>query len=414
LNKNILNQDKENNLSKKENNSNSNRLNFSLLLFISFLSIIIIFSYIYYTTSSDEVSIVTKGSTYPFKTFPSSDVNSDNKIRFQNTKVYKAIVEPDNIELMNDEIINTSYTDGTLLDEAEESFLVSSVIENENYIDRENNIGIIVTEIELPEPIAPSDNNSGVFIKTPTLVPTVIISKDLSILDQTITTVEAFINENNTLNINPIKVLDNGNFNIPANEINKEIIIKNDATETQSIIVSDELNLLKKIENQNSSAKIIIQNSNTNQNDGNLAQLSALEEVNDIEFEKEINKLPLLKPLNIKDKMLNNQLFESLSVDLDNTEIFEFKKDFYGIQVASVSSLLEADNFYKNMLLRYPVLLNSKNPEHINLVKVDNLGNLGTWYKVRIGPFQDRSKAIKLCSSLRDAGLDGCIVRELE
>ena len=153
---------------------------------------------------------------------------------------------------MNDEIINTSYTDGTLLDEAEESFLVSSVIENENYIDRENNIGIIVTEIELPEPIAPSDNNSGVFIKTPTLVPTVIISKDLSILDQTITTVEAFINENNTLNINPIKVLDNGNFNIPANEINKEIIIKNDATETQSIIVSDELNLLKKIENQNS------------------------------------------------------------------------------------------------------------------------------------------------------------------
>ena len=112
--------------------------------------------------------------------------------------------------------------------------------------------------------------------------------------------------------------------------------------------------------------------------------------------------------------MLNNQLFESLSVDLDNTEIFEFKKDFYGIQVASVSSLLEADNFYKNMLLRYPVLLNSKNPEHINLVKVDNLGNLGTWYKVRIGPFQDRSKAIKLCSSLRDAGLDGCIVRELE
>ena len=49
-----------------------------------------------------------------------------------------------------------------------------------------------------------------------------------------------------------------------------------------------------------------------------------------------------------------------------------------------------------------------------NLIKQDDLGSMGIWYKLRIGPFDDRSTAKKLCSSLRDEGLPGCIVVELE
>ena len=51
---------------------------------------------------------------------------------------------------------------------------------------------------------------------------------------------------------------------------------------------------------------------------------------------------------------------------------------------------------------------------HKNLIKQENLGSLGTWYKLRIGPFDDRSEAKRLCSSMRDEGLEGCIVVELE
>ena len=64
----------------------------------------------------------------------------------------------------------------------------------------------------------------------------------------------------------------------------------------------------------------------------------------------------------------------------------------------------------------YPKYLGDDGVESFtkNLIKQENLGSLGTWYKLRIGPFDDRSEAKRLCSSMRDEGLEGCIDVELE
>ena len=101
--------------------------------------------------------------------------------------------------------------------------------------------------------------------------------------------------------------------------------------------------------------------------------------------------------------------------DLENNkDKIDYARSYYGVQVSSVKSRLEANKFYENLFFNYGDILNKDNQSHLNLTKQEDLGSLGVWYKLRIGPFDNRSLAKKLCSSLRDEGLQGCIVVELE
>tara|TARA_B110000305_G_scaffold98795_1_gene111419 strand:+ start:10676 stop:11929 length:1254 start_codon:yes stop_codon:yes gene_type:complete len=417
LDKNTLNQNKEINIFAKEDSFIFSRLNIILLFGVLVMLISLVLIYIYYNARSDDVDIVSRDSMYPFKTIPTSNANNDNDALFQTTKVYNAIVDPDYIELVGENIINTSYTDGSLLDEAEKSILAIDGFEVNNNLDRVSEKDIKFKEIDLPEPIEPSNNNSGVFIKTPTLVSTVDVDKDLNILDQMTVNLETFSMDNKMLNADQNKSLENRDFNVLVNQKEELILDKNNLIQSEF-----DLNMGATILTNNTETSIkltetfidINEEDIINKNDDVISLVAEFDTNTEFNIENRPEKLPTLKPLDIKGRMLNNNLFETLATNTANNEIFEFKKDFYGVQVASLKSLLEADNYYKNLLLRYPTLLNANNPEHINLVKVDNLGNLGTWYKVRLGPFLDRSKAVKLCSSLRDSGLAGCIVNELE
>ena len=122
---------------------------------------------------------------------------------------------------------------------------------------------------------------------------------------------------------------------------------------------------------------------------------------------------PLEKPGNLILPNIQSVIMDEFDTNI-LSEPVEFKQIYYGVQVSSVSSRLDANKFYEGLIIKYSNLLNRDNKSHKNLITKENLGNLGTWYKLRIGPFDDRSEAKRLCSSMRDEGLEGCIVVELE
>ena len=153
MDKNTLNQNKEINIFAKEDSFIFSRLNIILLFGVLVMLISLVLIYIYYNARSDDVDIVSRDSMYPFKTIPTSNANNDNDALFQTTKVYNAIVDPDYIELVGENIINTSYTDGSLLDEAEKSILAIDGFEVNNNLDRVSEKDIKFKEIDLPEPI---------------------------------------------------------------------------------------------------------------------------------------------------------------------------------------------------------------------------------------------------------------------
>ena len=141
---------------------------------------------------------------------------------------------------------------------------------------------------------------------------------------------------------------------------------------------------------------------------------------NELTDDTELQKLEIAGPTYPIDKPQDLIAPDIQSVIMDDfntstiTEPVEFKKIYYGVQVSSVNSRLDANKFYEGLLVNYSTLLNRNNNSHKNLIKQENLGSLGTWYKLRIGPFDDRSEAKRLCSSMRDEGLEGCIVVQLE
>ena len=105
-------------------------------------------------------------------------------------------------------------------------------------------------------------------------------------------------------------------------------------------------------------------------------------------------------------KQIEGLEMSSVSADLygngrDDLSLFYFKNGA-NYATVSTSSTIRSESLSWN------------DNSHKNLIKQENLGSLGTWYKLRIGPFDDRSEAKRLCSSMRDEGLEGCIVVELE
>lgn len=80
----------------------------------------------------------------------------------------------------------------------------------------------------------------------------------------------------------------------------------------------------------------------------------------------------------------------------------------YLIQVNSFRSESEAQEEFKKMQSRHPSLLGS----YSSLIQRADLGATGTYYRLRIGPIDTRSRASKLCVSLIAAGERDCVVRD--
>jgi cell division septation protein DedD len=76
------------------------------------------------------------------------------------------------------------------------------------------------------------------------------------------------------------------------------------------------------------------------------------------------------------------------------------------VQVASKQNQTEALATFADMQQKYPSLLASYRP----IVQKADLGTKGVWYRLRIGPINDKTVASKLCTQLKSQGLNDCLV----
>ncbi|GBF28069.1 cell division protein FtsN [bacterium MnTg02] len=79
------------------------------------------------------------------------------------------------------------------------------------------------------------------------------------------------------------------------------------------------------------------------------------------------------------------------------------------VQIAALRTQADALTAFFDIQQRYPNLLRSYQP----LIQKAKLGSKRAWYRLRIGPFHNRSAASEMCSKLKAAGLRDCFVRPL-
>lgn len=84
-------------------------------------------------------------------------------------------------------------------------------------------------------------------------------------------------------------------------------------------------------------------------------------------------------------------------------------KGKFAVQVASNQRQSDSLAIFADLQRRYPDLVKGYRP----LIQRADLGSRGIFYRLRIGPVSSKADANRLCSSLRTAGLPGCIVRSL-
>jgi len=80
-------------------------------------------------------------------------------------------------------------------------------------------------------------------------------------------------------------------------------------------------------------------------------------------------------------------------------------KGAYIVQVSSQRSRKQAQDAYSSLQRRFPSVLGDVQP----VIQKADLGDRGTYYRVRLGPYQQQAAA-RLCSNLKSAGGD-CFVR---
>ncbi len=80
--------------------------------------------------------------------------------------------------------------------------------------------------------------------------------------------------------------------------------------------------------------------------------------------------------------------------------------DDYLVQIAARQSEDEARRAFSELQRRYPHLLGSYQPT----IQVADLGAKGVWYRVGVGPIDQKATAAAFCEQLKSAGGD-CIVR---
>lgn len=79
----------------------------------------------------------------------------------------------------------------------------------------------------------------------------------------------------------------------------------------------------------------------------------------------------------------------------------------YVAWVSSTQSRLQALSEFANMQQKHGPALIGKQP----LIEEANLGEKGTWYRLRIGPAGTKEAATDLCNKLKASGVKSCIVR---
>lgn len=77
----------------------------------------------------------------------------------------------------------------------------------------------------------------------------------------------------------------------------------------------------------------------------------------------------------------------------------------YRVQVATVRSRSEAQALASKVKAQHAAILGSRQPEVDETV----IGNMGTFYRVRIGPYANAEEPSSLCAKLRASGLD-CLI----
>ena len=81
------------------------------------------------------------------------------------------------------------------------------------------------------------------------------------------------------------------------------------------------------------------------------------------------------------------------------------KPSKYVVQVGSKKNQTDALATFADMQQKYPTLLASYRP----MVQKADLGSKGVWYRLRIGPIDDKTEASKICGQLKSQGTD-CLV----
>ena len=79
----------------------------------------------------------------------------------------------------------------------------------------------------------------------------------------------------------------------------------------------------------------------------------------------------------------------------------------YSLQLTASRSEAEARALWRKVSRKNPALA-SKQP---NIEKTD-IGSLGTFYRLQIGPFQNKAESLKLCDTLKRGGVDCFLVTQ--
>ena len=354
------------------------------------LAIILFGLFFYYLNYDDGVYYVYKDSQFPHKTYPDNVTMVDN----YDLNVHTKIVYPNSEINIDHEIVDQSYLDGSELDRAEQSL---SFEYDENIIEYSSDDDFIMEALELLDPQSPTSQTYGIYEKQPTLKDYVQLDKDYIIIDADLK--QSFY----------IDTLDNQFASVSSTDDSDNKTTFSDNYNGDSLYL-EPIDLESILRNSEVFANNVVDNET----------LVALIDEDELSDDRELQKSEfkgLLYPLDKPDNLIAPDIQSIIIEDFDTSAVLEtteFKKIYYGVQVSSVNSRLDANKFYEGLLINYSSLLNRNNNSHKNLIKQENLGSLGTWYKLRIGPFDDRSEAKRLCSSMRDEGLDGCIVVELE
>jgi hypothetical protein len=80
----------------------------------------------------------------------------------------------------------------------------------------------------------------------------------------------------------------------------------------------------------------------------------------------------------------------------------------FRLQVAAVRSRSEADALAAKLIANHGSELGPRQPEISEAV----LGNMGTFYRVRVGPYADAKEPLQLCGGLRSSGFDCLVVTQ--
>ncbi len=78
----------------------------------------------------------------------------------------------------------------------------------------------------------------------------------------------------------------------------------------------------------------------------------------------------------------------------------------YRIQLAAVRSEDEAQSTWKRLAAKHRGLLGQRQP----LIEKTDVGSLGTFYRIQIGPFADKKESAQLCSRFKSSGVDCFLV----